>query len=151
MKKSSSATWHGSGKEGYGKLSSQSQALQNVPYKFATRFGDEKGTNPEELIAAAHAGCFTMKLSFVLTEAGHTPEVIKTNCSITLEDGKISGSLLDVHAKVPGLRASDFEKHAEEAKKNCPVSLALNIPIELKASLIDETSDINHEIQKTEV
>ena len=151
MKRSSSVTWHGSGKEGSGKITTQSKVISSAPYKYATRFGEEKGINPEELIAAAHASCFTMKLSFVLGEAGHVPELLRTTCTVTMENGTISASHLDVGAKVPGINAADFEKYAEEAKKNCPVSKALNLSITLSAHLTDETLTEPNEIQKTEV
>jgi osmotically inducible protein OsmC len=151
MKRSSSVTWHGSGKEGSGKISTQSKVINSAPYKYSTRFGEEKGINPEELIAAAHASCFTMKLSFVLTDAGHTPELIRTNCTVTMENGSISSSHLDVGAKVSGISAAQFEKYAEEAKTNCPVSKALNLNISLSAHLTDETLTEPNEIQKTEV
>jgi lipoyl-dependent peroxiredoxin len=150
MKRSSSVTWHGSGKEGNGKISTQSKALSSVPYKYATRFGEEKGVNPEELIAAAHASCYSMKLSFVLTEAQHVPELIRTTCTVSMENGVISGSHIDVGARVPGITAAQFENYAEEAKKTCPVSKALNLTITLSAHLTDEVQEQN-EIQKTEV
>jgi lipoyl-dependent peroxiredoxin len=138
MKKTATAVWHGSGKEGSGKLATQSKALDHVPYSWKTRFTEEKGTNPEELVAAAHAGCFSMKLSFVLGEAGHVPEVIRTSCAITLEDGKISESHLDVRAKVPGVSNVQFESYAEKAKNECPISKSLNTKISLTAVIIDE-------------
>jgi lipoyl-dependent peroxiredoxin len=150
MKRSSSVTWHGSGKEGSGKISTQSKTLASVPYSYSTRFGEEKGVNPEELIAAAHASCYTMKLSFVLGAAGHEPEVIKTTCTVLMEDSVITESHLEVGAKVPGITGAQFEQYAEEAKKTCPVSKALSINITLTAHLTDETVEQN-EKQKTEV
>jgi osmotically inducible protein OsmC len=141
MKKTATAVWHGSGKEGSGKLGTQSKALDHVPYSWKTRFTEEKGTNPEELIAAAHAGCFSMKLSFVLGEAGHVPEAIHTNCAISLEDGKITESHLNVHAKVPGVSRDQFESYAEKAKSECPVSKALNLKVTLTAVLVDEKQE----------
>jgi lipoyl-dependent peroxiredoxin len=138
MKRSSTAIWHGTGKEGSGKIVTQSQALDHVAYSWKTRFTEEKGTNPEELIAAAHASCYTMKLSFLLTDAGHHPEVIRTNCTITMEDGKINGSNLDVRAKVQGITGAKFEELAQKAKETCPVSMALSIPVSITAVIIDE-------------
>jgi lipoyl-dependent peroxiredoxin len=151
MKRTASVTWHGSGKKGSGKISTQSKSISGMQYRYATRFGDEKGINPEELIAAAHASCFTMKLSFILGEAGHVPELLRTTCTVSLEDGVITSSHLDVGAKVSGINAMKFEHYAEEAKKNCPVSKALNMKISLSAHLIDESVDEQNEIQKTEV
>jgi len=141
MKKTATAVWHGSGKEGSGKLGTQSKALDHVPYSWKTRFTEEKGTNPEELIAAAHAGCFSMKLSFVLGEAGHVPEVIRTSCAISMEGGTITESHLDVHAKVSGVTRDQFENYAEKAKAECPVSKALNFKITLTAVLMDEKQE----------
>lgn len=126
MKRSSAtANWKGSGKEGNGKLITQSKVIKNKPYDYRSRFEDGSFTNPEELIAAAHAGCFSMKLSFVLGAAGFTPSRIETKCTVTLEGGVITGSHLEVKAKVPKLRAKNFPQYAEEAKANCPVSKAL--------------------------
>lgn len=135
MKRNATAVWQGSGKEGKGTLSTQSSALKDNSYSYVTRFEDAAGTNPEELMAAAHAGCFSMKLAFVLGAAGHTPEEIKTRCHITLDNGAITTSELEVTAKVPGISEADFQKAAEEAKANCPVSKAYNMEIELKATL----------------
>jgi osmotically inducible protein OsmC len=135
MKRTSTATWLGSGKEGKGTLSSQSTVLNNVPYSYNSRFDEGVGTNPEELIAAAHAGCFTMKLSFVLGEAGYTPEQLTTDCTITMEAGKIKQSLLVLKARIPNIHQEVFEKCAQEAKENCPVSLLLNTEIVLQATL----------------
>lgn len=138
MKRTATAVWHGTGKEGSGKLATQSKTLDHTPYNWKTRFTEEKGTNPEELIAAAHAGCFTMKLSFVIGEGGHTPEVIRTNCTVSMDDGKITGSHLDVRGKVPGITKEQFESYAEKAKTECMVSKALNLNITLTAVIIDE-------------
>ena len=134
----STAIWHGTGKEGKGDLSSESGALNKISYSWAKRFGDESGTNPEELIAAAHAGCYSMKLSFVLVEAGFTAETIETTATISLEK-VITGSHLEVKANVPGISKEKFEECAENAKANCPVSKALaSIPITLTATLTAE-------------
>ena len=136
MKRTSTAVWNGSGKEGSGKLSSQSSALNQMQYSYKSRFEEGTGTNPEELIGAAHAGCFSMKLSFVLGAAGFTPDSIETTSVITLEDGTIKSSDLTVKAKVPGISPEQFQKAAEEAKDTCPVSKALNMSISLNASLV---------------
>lgn len=135
MKRTSSAVWNGSGKEGSGKLSSQSSALNQIQYSYKSRFEEGTGTNPEELIGAAHAGCYSMKLSFILGAAGFTPDSIETTSVITLEDGTIKSSDLTVKAKVPGINQEQFQKAAEEAKETCPVSKALNMNITLQASL----------------
>ena len=138
MSKYANAEWQGTGKEGKGVLTTETKTLNNAPFTFATRFGDAKdGTNPEELIAAAHAGCFSMKLSFVLNEAGFTPEKIETKCDITLGDGVISKSHLTVHVKVPGISKEKFDECAKNAKENCPISKSLNssIAISMEATL----------------
>jgi lipoyl-dependent peroxiredoxin len=137
MKRNATAIWNGSGKEGKGQLSTQSTVLSNAQYSYVTRFEEGVGTNPEELMAAAHAGCFSMKLSFVLGAAGFTPDEIKTNCAITLDNGTITKSELSVEAKVPGITAEKFKECAEDAKANCPVSKAYGaFEITLDATLI---------------
>ena len=136
MKRTATAVWNGSGKEGSGKLSTQSNTLKQAIYSSKSRFEEGTGTNPEELIAAAHAGCFSMKLSFVLGSAGFTPDSIETTSSVTIEDGVIKSSQLVVRAKVPGISADKFQQSAEEAKTNCPVSKALNVQITMDASLV---------------
>ena len=135
MKRNAIANWQGSGKEGKGTLSTESKVLNETAYNFKSRFEDGKETNPEELLAAAHAGCFTMKLSFVLGEAGFTPEQITTHCNISLEDGKISKSELKVEAKVPGISKENFDKAVANAKENCPVSKLYNTEISATATL----------------
>jgi osmotically inducible protein OsmC len=138
MSKYANAEWQGTGKEGKGTLTTETKALNNAPFTFATRFGEAKdGTNPEELIAAAHAGCFSMKLSFVLNEAGFTADKIETKCDITFGDGAISKSHLTVNAKVPGISKEKFDECAKNAKENCPVSKSLssNIDISMNATL----------------
>lgn len=135
MKRTATAVWNGSGKEGNGKLSTQSTVLTDSQYSYKTRFEDGVGTNPEELIAAAHAGCFSMKLSFVLGAAGFEPKSIETTCAISLENGVIESSHLSVKASVPGIDENKFKECAEDAKANCPVSKALNMNITLDASL----------------
>jgi osmotically inducible protein OsmC len=135
MKRHASANWQGSGKEGKGLLSSTSGVLNNTPYSFHTRFEDGIGTNPEELIAAAHAGCFTMKLSFNLSGAGFVPDNIDTGCDITFENGVVTLSHLTVKAKVPGIDAAKFDELVADAKANCPISKLLNCEISYEASL----------------
>jgi osmotically inducible protein OsmC len=135
MVRKATANWMGSGKEGTGKVSTQSGVLNNNNYSYHTRFEDGVGTNPEELIAAAHAGCFSMKLSFVLGAAGFTPTSIDTTCAITLDAGVIKTSALTVRAVVPGITADQFLTCAEEAKTNCPVSKLLNAELQLDAAL----------------
>jgi len=129
------AEWQGTGKEGKGALSTQSGVLATTPYGFNTRFGDVKGTNPEELIAAAHAGCFSMALAFALSNAGFTPAKIATSAAVTVEpvEGgfKISKSALKVEASVPGIAREQFQQIAEGAKAGCPVSKVLNAEITL--------------------
>lgn len=136
MKRTATAVWNGSGKEGKGHLTTQSTTLNKTQYSFKSRFEEGVGTNPEELIGAAHAGCFTMKLSFVLGEAGFTPDSIETTSTITLENGVITNSDLVVKAKVPGISAEQFKTAADDAKANCPVSKVLNAQISMKAELI---------------
>ncbi len=134
------AHWSGDLKSGHGKLSTpQSGVLADAAYGFHTRFGEAKGTNPEELIAAAHAGCFTMALSAKLTEAGHPPTTLETRADVDLsmEGGpKLSQIRLKVAAAVPGIDPARFQAIAEDAKSNCPVSKALSaVPISLEATL----------------
>ncbi len=136
MKRYATANWQGSGKEGKGTNSTQSGVIKDAQYSYKSRFEEGIGTNPEELVAAAHAGCYSMKLSFVLGEAGFTPDNIDTKCTVTLENGAISNSHLEVKAKVPGIDADKFKKAAEEAKANCPISKSLNTNITLDAQLV---------------
>ncbi len=138
MSKYANAEWHGTGKDGKGMLTTETKFLNNVPFTYATRFGEAKdGTNPEELVAAAHAGCFTMKLSFVLNAAGFTADTIETKCDITLGDGAITKSHLTVTAKIPGISKEKFDECAKEAKENCPISKSLNtnISVSMDATL----------------
>jgi lipoyl-dependent peroxiredoxin len=135
MKRKATAIWNGSGKEGNGNLTTQSTILDKTQYSFNSRFAEGKGTNPEELIAAAHAGCFSMKLSFVLGEAGFTPQQITTDCTVTIDDGTITQSQLVLKAKIPGITEDKFKTCAEDAKANCPVSKLLNTNISLTATL----------------
>ena len=135
MKRNATAVWNGSGKEGNGNLTTQSTTLNQTQYSFNSRFAEGVGTNPEELVAAAHAGCFSMKLSFVLGAAGFTPDVIETKCDITLEDGAITNSHLTVSAKIPGITKEQFDAAVVDAKTNCPISKLLNTNITHEAVL----------------
>lgn len=135
MNRSAKAIWNGTIKEGKGNLTTQSQTLNNAPYSFVTRFENQAGTNPEELMAAAHAGCFTMKLSADLTAAGFTPEELSTEAVVSLVNGVISKSALTVHANVPGISQEQFAKIALQSKETCPVSKAYNLEITLDAHL----------------
>jgi osmotically inducible protein OsmC len=134
------AVWRGTGRDGTGDLTADSGVLSNTPYSYKTRFESEPGTNPEELIAAAHAGCFTMALAFQLQGAGFTPTELSTEAAVTLEpEGqgfKISRSALTLRASVPGVDAAAFEAAARAAEKNCPVSKVLNAEITLDAKLV---------------
>ncbi|MBK7442350.1 MAG: OsmC family protein [Chitinophagales bacterium] len=136
MKRNATAVWNGTGKEGSGHLSTQSGVLNQNQYSWSTRFADGIGTNPEELVAAAHAGCFSMKLSFVLGTKNLTPEAINTTCTITLDNGAITNAHLEVSAKVPGANVESFTEAAEEAKLNCPISKLLNTEITMTATLL---------------
>jgi osmotically inducible protein OsmC len=134
-----SARYQGFGKDGKGQVSTQSGVLSDQPYGFATRFEDAPGTNPEELIAAAHASCFTMATSFALARAGHSEGTLDTQCAVTLDkdgDGfKISKSALTLTASIPGIDEAEFFRIADEAKAGCPVSKVLNCEITLERSL----------------
>jgi osmotically inducible protein OsmC len=135
MKRSSTAVWQGTGKEGTGHLTTQSGVLDKTQYSYVSRFENGIGTNPEELVAAAHAGCFTMKLSFVLNAAGFTAENIETRCDITLADGSITESHLNVKATVPGASEEQFAAAVADAKANCPISKLYNTNITHEATL----------------
>jgi osmotically inducible protein OsmC len=140
MIRKAKAIWHGTGRDGSGNLSTDSGVLASTPYSFKTRFENENGTNPEELIATAHAGCFTMALAFGLQGAGFTPTELSTEAAVTLEqEGKgfrIRRSALSLRAKVPNLDESKFVEMAKDAEKNCPVSKVLNAEITLDAKLL---------------
>lgn len=138
MKRNATAVWNGTVKEGKGNLTTQSTTLDHTQYSFGSRFEEGVGTNPEELLAAAHAGCFTMKLSAELTEAGFIPEELTTKSIITLDPsvGKIIKSELTLTAKIAGISEEDFQKYAKIAEENCPVSVAFNFEITLSASLV---------------
>jgi osmotically inducible protein OsmC len=139
VKRTAQAHWQGDLKSGKGSLTSPSQVLTNTPYSFKTRFESEKGTNPEELLAAAHAGCFTMALSAQLAEAGLTADSLDTTCTISLEktDGgfSITGSHLDLKAKIPGATKEAFEKAVKNAETGCPVSKLYKANITVNAVL----------------
>lgn len=140
MKRTGSAVWQGGLKDGKGTVSTESGVLETVPYSFSKRFGEEKGTNPEELIGAAHASCFSMALSAVLGEAGMTADEISTSAAVTVvpADGgfAITAVHLTVKAKIPGASDEDFQKAAAGAKAGCPVSKVLNAEITMDASLV---------------
>ena len=145
MIRTADAVWRGNGLEGGGTLTTPSGVLKQQPYSAKLRFVDESGvngTNPEELVAAAHAGCFSMALSFRLTGAGHVPDELRTKAKLTLSknpDGSgwsVTGILLQLEGKVPGLTAEQFAEHAEAAKMGCPISRALSVPITLEAKLV---------------
>ncbi len=129
------AFWTGSGKEGNGNITTESGVMNEVHYAYTSRFENASGTNPEELVAAAHAGCFTMKLSFVLGEMGHTATSLNTKCEIDFQNGEIVSSHLTVQASVPGLNKDDFDKAITDAKENCPISKLYNTKITADASL----------------
>jgi lipoyl-dependent peroxiredoxin len=139
MKRSAQAQWQGDLKTGAGTISTASGTLANTPYSFHSRFEQGKGTNPEELLAAAHAGCFTMAVSSQLTQAGLKAERLETNCTITLEqkDGSfaITESHLELKAKIPGATQEAFDKATQAAKTGCPVSKLYNTKITLEAHL----------------
>lgn len=138
MKRFATAVWKGTGKEGKGYLTTQSQLLNRTIYNWGSRFASEKGTNPEELIASAHAGCFTMKLSFILSELGFKPEIIETKSEVTAESGVISHSHLTVKANVPDMTRQKFEECAAIAKETCPVSRALFLTISMEVTLVEK-------------
>lgn len=135
-KRKATAVWKGSGKDGSGHLTTQSSTLNKTQYSYSSRFEEGTGTNPEELVAAAHAGCFSMKLSFVLGEAGFTPDEINTDCVVTLDNGAVTSSHLTLKAKIPGISKEKFDACADEAKANCPISKLLQTKITLDASLV---------------
>ncbi len=136
MKRHATAHWEGSGKEGKGNLSTQSTVLNKTQYSFGSRFEEGVGTNPEELIAAAHAGCFTMKLSFVLGGLNFTPTDLDTRADVTLDNGAITAINLAVKASIPGITDEQFQAAAAEAKANCPISKLFNAEITLSAELV---------------
>ena len=139
MQRTASARWQGGAQDGSGTLTTQSGTLADVPFTFKARFGDGKGTNPEELIAVAHAGCFSMALSFALGNAGYAPQSIDTQAALTLEKQESGFAITAIHlttrARVPGIDAAKFHEIANGAKAGCPVSKVLKATITLDASL----------------
>lgn len=137
MKRTAKALWSGSIKEGKGELTTQSEALNKTNYSFKTRFaGEEKGTNPEELLAAAHAACFTMAVSFALTERGLSPISLSTEAMLSMEGFGITGIHLSVTGSVSGIGADEFEAITKDAEKNCLISKILNVPVSSEAQLM---------------
>ena len=138
IKRNATAVWQGTGKEGSGKVSTKSTVLDEAQYSFKTRFEEGKGTNPEELIAAAHAGCYAMKLSFALNEAGFTADELKVTATVSLDadKGEVGKSDLVLKGKIPDIDAAQFKKIAEKAKEECPISKLLNAEITLDAELV---------------
>ena len=136
MERNATAVWNGTGKEGTGHLTTQSNFLSKAPYSFDSRFNDATGTNQEELVAAAHAGCFTMKLSFVLNAAGFTATELETTCTVTLEDGAITSSHLTLKATIPTINKEQFDAAVADAKANCPISKLYNTTITCEALLM---------------
>ncbi|TCN54670.1 OsmC family peroxiredoxin [Flavobacterium circumlabens] len=133
--RTANANWKGTGMEGNGTISTQSTTLNNAQLSFKTRFAEGVGTNPEELIAAAHSGCFTMQLSFLLSEAGFVPEDLNTKAKVTLEDGTITLIQLELEGKVPGIAEEQLQELAQKAKAICPISKLLNTEITLSVVL----------------
>lgn len=139
MKRKANVVWRGDGDNGSGELTTGSGAVKNLPYDFKMRFKNDEGTlgtNPEELIAAAHAGCFNMKLSFVLNENGFSPETLETNSVLTFVEGVVESIDLTLKAKISEITKEKFLECAEEAKENCPISGLLNCKISLNSTLI---------------
>jgi len=135
IKRKATAVWNGPGKTGNGSVSTQSGILNKTSYSYLSRFESGTGTNPEELVAAAHAGCFSMKLAFNLQGAGFTPTEIKTECEIVLEEGTITASNLTLEATVPNITKEKFEELAKDAEQNCPISKLLKTNINLQSTL----------------
>ena len=135
IKRKSNAVWNGTGKDGKGIITSQSGVLNQAQYGFQSRFADGIGTNPEELIASAHAGCFSMKLAFNLQAANFTPEELNTNCEIVFEDGAIIESNLTLNAKIEGISKEKFDELVKDAEVNCPISKLLNCKVSVTSRL----------------
>ncbi|WP_333599877.1 OsmC family peroxiredoxin [Flavobacterium sp.] len=135
MKRNAIAVWNGTGKDGKGHLTTQSTVLNQTQYSFGSRFENGVGTNPEELVAAAHSGCFSMKLAFNLQAAGFTATELRTSCDILFEDGKIVASNLQLTAKVDGVSKEQFDELVKDAEKNCPISQLLNTAISVTYTL----------------
>lgn len=135
MKRQATAVWYGTGKDGKGHLTTQSTTLNKTQYSFSSRFEEGVGTNPEELIAAAHAGCFTMKLAFNLQAAGFMPDELTTTCKINLDNGAITTSELSLKATIAGISEEQFAELVKDAEANCPISKVLNATISVDYSL----------------
>jgi osmotically inducible protein OsmC len=135
IKRKSSAQWKGTGKTGTGTVSTASGILKQTPYSYLSRFESGSGTNPEELVAAAHAGCFSMKLAFNLQEAGFTATEINTDCEIVFDNGTVTNSNLTVNAKVPNITPDKFNELVKHAEQNCPISKLLRATISVEATL----------------
>lgn len=141
MIRKATAQWRGTGRDGNGDLTTDSGVLSATPYSFKTRFEDSPGTNPEELLAAAHAGCFTMALAFQLQQAGFTPDSLETQAAVSLDPDpaggfRITKSALTLKASVPGLDQAKFDELAEAAEKGCPLSKVINAEITLEKTLL---------------
>jgi osmotically inducible protein OsmC len=135
MKRNATAVWQGSGKDGKGHLSTQSGVLDKNQYSYTSRFEQGIGTNPEELVAAAHAGCFTMKLAFNIDAEGFTADTLETKCLIDFVDGTVAGSHLILTAKIPGISKEKFDELVADAEKNCPISRLLDTKISVEVTL----------------
>jgi osmotically inducible protein OsmC len=136
MKRNATAEWVGTLKEGEGKISTQSGVLNGTQYSFKTRFEQGNGTNPEELVAAAHAGCFTMQLSVYINEAGYTVASVETKCDINFQDGSVVGSHLSVVARIDDISSDEFQQLVTKAETSCPISRLLNTAITSSATLV---------------
>lgn len=136
IKRNATVNWKGAAKEGEGLVSLQSGRMQNAPYSYSSRFEDGRGTNPEELVAAGHAACFTMQVSFKLKEAGFNSDTIDTTCTLDFESGSIKAAHLKMEAHVPNIPEKQFAEIVEWSKINCPISKLLNTQITLEATLI---------------
>lgn len=137
MKRNAQLIWKGTGKEGNGHFTTQSKSLNNTLFNYKSRFEESgEGTNPEELLAAAHAGCFTMKIAFLVNAKGCTAEELNTNCEITMENGAISASHLKLTAKIPGLSQEDFDAVVKESKEMCMVTKLFNLTTTCEAVLV---------------
>lgn len=138
IKQSANAVWSGSIKEGNGKLTTKSKVLDNSNYSFKTRFENGEGTNPDELLAAAHAGCFVMALSLMLGKEGFTPDSLEATSEVTMDHDKLElkGSHLTLKARIPNIENDKFQEIAKAAKENCPVSKALSFDITMDAELL---------------
>lgn len=135
MKRNATAVWIGTGKEGTGTMTTQSTILNGAQYSYKSRFEQGIGTNPEELVAAAHAGCFCMKLSFLIDGAGFKAERLEAKCVVTLEDGSITTSHITLNAKIEGIDKAKFDEVVAEAEKTCPISKSINAKISVDATL----------------